>query len=253
MKTQIEFILLMLFRGLMFPISILLFPLAFPFRRDAYRYTNKHGNVGWHPLQWCNWFFTKDGERGDWYTGPYWYMQETKDKYFTEYINESKEDPIPLTFKQKLIYFFIAYRWCGFRNFMWNLYRIIFEEGGTWNGLHIDDIDLVLNDIHPHTSDKLIMPQLKYTDDECNYRDNKGPILLTYGMCNFPLNRCSIFGKKQIEFPTVKHGKRRFLYRRAFVRRVWKWDWHYEFYWGWMYQSGTPMIYFKNKFKKTKK
>lgn len=252
MKTQIEFILLIILKGLLFPFSIIGFPIAFPFRRNAYSYTLKHGNTGWHPLIWCNWFFTKDGERGDWHAGPYWYMQEWKDKHFTEYTNESKEDPIATTFKQKWIYFLIAYRWCGFRNFMWNLRRIVLEEGGTWNGLRREDIDLIKENIYPPSDDVLVMPQLKYTDDDCNYRDNKGPVLLLWGMCGFPLERCSIFGEKRIEFPTVKKGKRRFLYRKAFVKKIWKWDWYHEFYWGWGYQSGTPTIYFKNRFKKTK-
>ncbi len=240
-----EYILLGILKGLLFPVSLIGFPFAYPFRKKAYAYTKKHGNTGWHPLVWANWFFTKDGQRGDWYTGPHWYMKETKDKVFDYWTTDCKEDPIPVSPWQHIVYFLIAYRWCGWRNFMWNLRRIIFEEGGTWHGLHIDDIKVTKDTTG--LDEKLLMPQLKYTDEHCNYRDNKGPILLMYGMCGFPQDKCTILGKKRIEFPTVRKGKIRFLYRKATARPLFGKVWVHEFYWGWMYQSGTPTLYFKNR------
>ena len=243
--TTLEYFALGILKGLLFPISLIGFPIAYPFRKKAYAYTGKHGNTGWHPLVWCNWFFTKDGERGDWCTGPYWYMQEWKDKTFDYYTTSCKEDPIPVSPWQHIVYFLIAYRWGAWRNFMWNLRRIIFEEGGTWNGLHINAITVTKDTTGMDY--KLHLPQLKYTDEDCNYRDNKGPILLYYGMCGFPQSHCTILGKKRIEFPTVKEGKVRFLYRKAFARKFLKWTWVHEFYWGWHIGSGTPTLYLKNR------
>jgi hypothetical protein len=246
MKTTIEYLLLLAFKALLFPVSVICFPLAYPFRKKAYAYTSEHGNTGWHPIVWANWFFTKDGRRGDWYTGPLWYMQELKEKTFHYWTTDCKEDPIPISPWQHIIYFIIAYRWGALRNFMWNLRRIVLEEGGTWQDLKPSEIDIISDTTgHAHP---FMLPQLKYTDRHCNYRDNKGPLLLFFGMCGFPESQCTILGKKRIEFPTKKKGKRRFLYRKATARPVFnKYIIAHEFYWGWHTGSGTPTLYLKFK------
>ncbi len=250
-RNIIDYTLIGLLILLMFPVSILLFPLAYPFRNKAYNYSLKHGVIGWHPLQWCNWFFTKYKERGDWYTGPHWYMKELKDKTFHYWTTECKEDPIPLSPWQHIIYFLIAYRWCGFRNFMWNLRREITEEGGTWDGIQVEEVEIkkenITNVTHP---DKLIFPQLKYVDENCNYRDNKGPLLLfPDNECGFPTKKCTILGSKFARFPTVRNRRKRFLYRKTKVTKYWA----FEFYIGWTYQGGQHVLYFKNRFKKNER
>ena len=247
-----------LFRIIQFLISITLFPLVFLWRHKAYSYVEKHGNMGWHPLQWCNWFFTKEGRHGDWYTGPSWYMKNVKQKYFTKYTNEYKDDPIPQNLKEKFIYFLIAYRWCAIRNFMWNLKRIIHNEGGIWAGADENSINVVIHDLklkkpHIDKTNISILPSLKYVNEHNIYMNNKGPYICYPYDTNHEvaLTRCSCEGVHFGWFITAKN-RERFNYRKVvikplpFIKRLFVW----EFFIGWSYMMGWLTFHFKFHFKK---
>jgi hypothetical protein len=245
-----------LFRLIQYPISIIFFPVAYPFRKKAYEYAK--GKPGkdyklFHPLSIANWFFTKDDDSGNYYTGPYWYKKELKEKVFDEYEFAERREPVAKTFKQKLVYFYIAYCWCGFRNFMWNLYRLVYYD--VWDSnreFSVKKEDLVIhkNIFYPRTES--IFPQAKFTDKEGEFRDNSGPMIL-YPTMNFPLEKCTIEGVKNITFRNSK-GKLRFQNTSVKIIpiKVIKKILVIELFTGWNRISGAAYFHCKLMFKKFK-
>ncbi|MFW6225977.1 MAG: hypothetical protein ACOC3V_03385 [bacterium] len=240
-----------LVRLLHFIIALILYPFIYPFRKKSYNYVTKYGNEGYHPLQICNWFFTKEEGKGDWYTGPYWYMRKTKDKYFTEYINKEKEDPIAKTIKQKIVYFLISYRWSAIRNYMWNRRRMLFEEGGIWNGIPIEKVKLVKYKTPLIIEDKIkISPKLKYVNENNEYVDNKGSyVCYVGGSHNIEKNKCYIEGLQHLKFPTLKKDNR-WSWKYAKVKPMMFTLFCIEIFLGWSIWYGWPNIHFKINFKK---
>jgi len=236
----------------MFVPSVVLFPIVYPFRNKAYRYTEENGLLGWHPLQWCSWFFTKYYDRGDWYTGPFWFLSSLKLKYFNEFSEELGNDPIPKTFKQKLIYFYMAYRWGAIRNYMWNLSRELFEEGGLWDGLEVKDIGIIKHrlKIDEYKKSTVITPQLKYTDYQGSYSANKGKYYLFPKVHNYPVQSCTLEGIHLGKFRTVKRNKLRFNYRYAVIKNLWSYLIGVEIFQGWSYYTGWPEFRAKLNIKK---
>lgn len=168
-----------IFRLILWPVAFVFFPIAYPFRKQAYRYVKYNKKNWWHPLFIANLFFTKDDDNGDYYVGPYWYKKEIKKKYFNNFVLDSQDSIIydseghpimsaKLTFKQKLIYFYLALRWCVTRNYLWNLHRMLTKEGAITFFITNSNCDLE--------------PQIKYVDKSGAYRDNSGPHVLFYTM-----------------------------------------------------------------------
>jgi len=257
MKSILYYVYLNIIRIVHLIISIIFYPIAFLFRHKSNAYVKVHGNMGWHPLQWTNWFFTREGDIGDFYTGPIWYMREWKEKYFTKFIDEEMSDPIPQNLKEKFIYFLISYRWSGIRNFMWNLHRIINQEGGIWNGVPKDSIRVIKSTILIKDEDILKGAALKYIDKDGNYRDNKGThICYPNNQFNIPVRNCYLEGVHYGKFKTMKmienDGVERFNYSYAkvyplpLINRLFC----LEIKLGWAYYMGWQEFHMKFNFKK---
>lgn len=219
-KSIIYFILIALSRVLLFPISLIFFPLAYPFRHKSHLYCLWNGPKGLHILQIINWFFTKEGVNGDWWIGPYWYKKEFKDKYFSQSKDLAKTDFIPNGVKENILYFYLAYRWGAIRNYMWNLNRLLNYEG--WR---LDRPELIHDTISPRFTGSNLNPQCKFIDKEGFYRDNSGPYIL-YPFNKFQEDQCSIEGARIWKFYTPKSGRNpRFYYcyckivKLSFIKR----------------------------------
>ena len=247
-----KYITILILKLLMFPVSVVLFPLAYPFRKKAYKYTEIHGLIGFHPLQWCSWFFTKYCNEGDWYTGPFWYMREFKIKHFDIFSGVNNDDPIPQTFKQRLLYFYLAYRWGALRIYMWNLNRELFKEGGIWDGLEIKTKNVVKHKlkIEPLRISPVVTPQLKYTNIDGTSVGNKGKYILYPGNYNYPIQICTLEGIHFGKFKTVRKNKNRFNFRYVTLKKIGRLLVQIEIFQGWSYYAGWPEYSFKIKFNK---
>lgn len=243
----LEYLTKIIFRFIQFFISIIFFPIVYPFRKKAYTYTKN--NKKFHILTICNWFFTKDNDNGDYYVGPYWYKKEFKDKIFNKYTDESKQDPIAETFKQKLAYFFLAYLWCGFRNYMWNLNRSLFTEGQMYFLDNRSYYKEKVNTVSKAIDSKDLMPQCKFKDKSGYFRDNKGPMIAYPG--DFSLNnKCTIEGLKIKIFNTLKYpNRKRFQLNYAKVLKFIYFI-SLEFFIGWDYLDGQLFWHSKIMFTK---
>jgi len=245
MKACIIWILLGVARLIQFPVSLIFFPLVYPFRKAAYNYTNRDDYKLFHPLSILSWFFTKEKKSGNWYTGPYWFKKEIKDKVFKEYTDEEKQDPIARSFKQKLIYFYLAYLWCAVRNFMWNLQRIMFRQ--SWDNNRF--FRVIKSNLPPYIDIKL-MPQAKFTDETGICRDNSGPLILYSCMTNNYLF-ATIEGKKLVIFYDDK-DRFRFDYRYVKILpiRLFRTILIFELFIGWDKVDCSWLLHFKPMFKK---
>lgn len=211
-KTILYYIVLALFRAICFIPSIILFPFAFPFRVKAYDYCKENGPKGFHILQIINWFFTKEGDNGDWYAGPTWYMSELKLKTFNKFVNLNHKHPFLYTYKEQLIYFYICYKWGAIRNYMWNLNRLLTYEGG-----YVGNLDLIQNNLEINGLPIELEPQCKFKDEFDNYRDNSGPYILYPG--NFPTYLTTIEGSRFWIYKN-KNNQKRFYYCKSKVFKL---------------------------------
>lgn len=233
-----------LLRIITFFVSILFFWIIYPFRNKAYNYASSDFAKWYHPLFIASLFLTKYKNSGNWHVGPFRYKIKLKTKHFPNQIGEEKL--IAKSFKQKLIYFYIAYCWCGLRNYMWNLHRLLTAQ--TWNEQRLFIIKK--STIKYYGIARNLMPQAKFIDETSTYHGNVGKYIL-YPNSGFEDKYCTIQGFKHIAFFDDK-GKRKIQINWVKLKPISAIGtiFIFEFQFGWNLVNCTWLCHVKFIFKK---
>ena len=221
------------------------------------RHNYRKWKVYFHPYFWMFCFTT--GLTNKW-CGPEWFMRKQKEKWFrhlrmfTDYYFFTETMPTNLdywfpmcSFKQKLQYFWICYRWQALRNSHWAFSEWFYREG-KWK-----DDTVSVKYCYPAEGYIYkywdITPQLKWDEG------NDGGKVLRFAPDDIQINDIWLFthlGKKKITFTTFK-GNRRFMY--AFAKIIYlrplKLKLIIEHQFGWNWWNGIPIFHFKHILRKS--
>lgn len=251
-KNIIVYIIIILTGLICRVISVLIYPLVFLFRRKVLVWCNKrfyedenrmfqmkNGYKKWklyfHPYFWFFCFTT--GLTDKWH-GPEWYLKELKLKIFDtdpiEAIDISLLDKYYRYFslKEKLVYFYLCFRWQALRNSHWALSEWFFREGKWIDGSQ----EVVYAPKNIPWWD--IMPNAKFKDADGTFRDNSGPyVRYPFEVSNISEEWLTTHtGKKLIKFKTYKGKKRfyygyckiiplKFLHKFLVIEQLFGWNW----------------------------
>ena len=198
----------------------LLYPIAFAFRHKILRYASdkmeedvdyqifrlkpgvKKRDLYLSPLFWG--FLITTGFT-DHYCGPAWFKKEQKMRWFNVFTEGDEPQPIPVTFKQKILYFWLSFRWGGLRNSGYAFAEWFFREGKA----PLDTIKIYKCDTL-EVLDLDVFPGAKFKDKDGSFRDNSGPYI-RYTFDSEEKWNVTNEGTKIITFVTLK-GKERFKY-----------------------------------------
>lgn len=265
-KNIIIYILLIILGFIIQIISYIIYPIVFFFRHRILKYASarieqdeenqifklkpsvKKYKLYLSPLFWGFLFTTGLTDK---YCGALWYKKEQKLKWFTKFEEvDGILYPIPITFKQKLQYFWLSYCWGGFRNAAWAFSEWFFREGKSpHETIKIYKCNMPDNNILP-IRDIVIIPSAKFKDKDGTDRNNSGPYI-RYAFDSDEKWLVTNEGVKILTFKTLI-GKERFTYAKC---KIYKCDIIKKFFvielvYGWDNWDGMKIFHTKFMFKK---
>lgn len=179
------------------------------------------------------------------FAGEPWWRQEDKEKWFTQFNDDDKKQPIPQNFIEHLRFFFLCWLWAGSRNAAWNFLEWTLTEGQTPGG--IASVDIIRDDRKVKTGE-MYPPHATYISKDGKYVDNSGYKIAFPSLYDGTIAHWRYFweGTLVMQFKTAR-GNERFYSRHASIEQT---ETHYvtkERIWGWNWWNGMYKLHYKNR------